>query len=52
MSPRLLFTLILLAGIAFVYLGKKVKEKIKFVFIIAGILFVLFGGFGVFTSML
>ncbi|MDO5293953.1 MAG: hypothetical protein Q4F05_14535 [bacterium] len=52
MSPRLLFTLTLLMGIGFLYVGKKLKEKIKLVFLLMGIGFVLFGGFGVFTSLL
>ncbi|MDO5520659.1 MAG: hypothetical protein Q4G58_09220 [bacterium] len=52
MSPEVLFILVLLIGIGCIALGKLLKAKIKLLIMLAGILFILFGGFGVFTSLL
>ena len=52
MSPFMLFTIMLIAGICFLVLGKKLDGKAKGIFITAGIVICIFSAYGLFTSFL
>lgn len=52
MSPRMLFFIMLLVGVLLIYFGKKAEKKGKWILIFIGILLVLPGAYGLFTSFL
>ena len=50
MSPILLFLIFLLVGALFIFCGSKLEGKGQIFFMIFGGLFVLLGGYGIFTA--
>lgn len=52
MPAELLFIIVLLLGAGLVFVGKKLKEKIRVTLILLGAIMILIGLFGLFTSVL
>jgi hypothetical protein len=52
MSGLALFTIIAIIGIAVLVLGGKIFKSHRLIWIILGAILLVFGGFGIFTSLL